>query len=119
MGSFDHLLHNMVMKVLLLAAVLFTSTQATSPVYSSPHHIHADSGRGGHGPHHVNHALPARLLTLCDGIATHGHSTGPTQVGHSVFRVGPSVVCDDLAPAATVVGADDAAEDATDAPADA
>ena len=120
-SSYDHLPHNIVMRILLLVAVIFTTSQATSPVYSSPHHIHADSGRDGHGPHHVNRPFPARLLSLCEGIASHGHSSGPTVVGHMVFRVGASIVCDDLAPAAAVVGADDAPadEEATDAPTDA
>ena len=109
------------MRIFFLLAGLLSTSLATSPLYSSPHHAHADSGRGGHGPHHVNHPFPARLLSLCEGIASHGHSSGPTVVGHMVFRVGASIVCDDLAPAAAVVGADDASADGANAedPADA
>merc|ERR1712203_1213068 len=109
-----------IMRIFFLLAAVLSTSLATSPLYSSPHHVHADSGRGGHGPHHVNPPFPSRLLSLCEGIASHGHSSGPTVVGHMVFRVGASIVCDDLAPAAAVVGADDAPadEEATDAPTD-
>ena len=110
------------MKVILVLAVVFSTTKATAPVYASAHHIHADSGRGGNGPNHVNRPFPARLLALCDGIATHGHSSGPQAVGHAIFPVRSEIVCDELAPSASVVGGgagnstDDAPEDA---PADA
>ena len=106
------------MNMLLLLALVVTTTKAALPLYSSPHHVHADSGRGGHGPNHVNHQLPASLLEMCDGIVNHGHSSGPQAVGHKVFRVGAGIVCVDQAPAASVI-TDTTATDApaTDAPA--
>merc|ERR1719150_2542334 len=100
----------------LLAAVLSTSL-ATSPLYSSPHHVHADSGRGGHGPNHVNPPFPSSLLELCDGIVSHEHTSGPTLIGQKVFRVGAGVVCVDQRPGATVAPVTEAP--ATDAPTDA
>merc|ERR1711923_339472 len=85
----------------LLAAVSLSN--AASPLYRHPHHIHSDSGRGGYGPNHVNQHFPARLLQLCDGIVDHGHSSGPQVLGQKVFRVGASISCDELTPSGYVV----------------
>merc|ERR1712020_557103 len=108
------------MRVFFFLAVTLSSSQATAPLYSSPHHVHADSGRGGHGPNHVNSPFPSSLLELCDGIASHEHSSGPQLIGHKVFRVGAGVVCVDQMPEASVAPATDAPTEApTDAPTDA
>merc|ERR1712027_23770 len=94
-----------------------STSLATSPLYSSPHHVHADSGRGGHGPHHVNPPFPSSLLELCDGIVSHEHTSGPTLIRQKVFRVGAGVVCVDQRPGAAVAPVTEAP--ATDAPNDA
>merc|ERR1712038_933306 len=105
-----------IMRIFFLPAVLSTSL-ATSPLYSSPHHVHADSGRGGHGPNHVNPPFPSSLLELCDGIVSHEHTSGPTLIGQKVFRVGAGIVCVDQRPGATAAPVTEAP--ATDAPTDA
>merc|ERR1712203_548392 len=106
-----------IMRIFFLLAAVLSTSLATSPLYSSPHHVHADSGRGGHGPNHVNPPFPSSLLELCDGIVSHEHTSGPTLIGQKVFRVGAGVVCVDQRPGATVAPVTEAP--ATDAPTDA
>merc|ERR1712038_2153227 len=108
-----------IMRIFFLLAAVLSTSLATSPLYSSssPHHAHADSGRGGHGPNHVNPPFPSSLLELCDGIVSHEHTSGPTLIGQKVFRVGAGVVCVDQRPGATVAPVTEAP--ATDAPTDA
>merc|ERR1712203_780907 len=106
-----------IMRIFFLLAAVLSTSLATSPLYSSPHHVHADSGRGGNGPHHVNPPFPSSLLELCDGIVSHEHTSGPTLIGQKVFRVGAGVVCVDQRPGATVAPVTEAP--ATDAPTDA
>ena len=105
------------MRIFFLLAGLLSTSLATSPLYSSPHHAHADSGRGGHGPHHVNPPFPSSLLELCDGIVSHEHSSGPQIIGQKVFRVGAGIVCLDQRPGATVAPVTEAP--VTDPPTDA
>ena len=101
--AIHHLSFDSMMKTILIVLVLVASSFATVPLYSHPHHIHADSGRGGYGPHHTNAPFPARLLQLCDGIVDHAHNSGPQAIGHKVFRVGAGITCAELTPSASVV----------------